>query len=142
MLEKIFKEKNDKRKIENVVVFLIVLIITLIIVNKIISDTDEYEFIENKSVEFVSNIEEETEFGYDMEKEIEEILSKVYGIEEVDVLLTYSNSQEEKEIYPKIEGAILVLKGNLNTEFKTNIIYAIEAVTGLLTHKIQIFEMK
>ena len=47
MLEKIKKmlnEKNDKRKIENLVVFLIILIVTLIIINKII-DGNKNEII-------------------------------------------------------------------------------------------------
>lgn len=45
-------------------------------------------------------------------------------------------------ISPKIEGAIVTAQGASNVEVKTNIIQAVEAVTGLATHKIQVFEMK
>lgn len=44
-------------------------------------------------------------------------------------------------ISPKIEGAIITAKGANKPEIKTNIIQAVEAVTGLATHKIQVFEM-
>ncbi len=48
----------------------------------------------------------------------------------------------KKVIEPKIEGAIITAKGASNPEIKTNIIQAVEAVTGLATHKIQVFEMQ
>ena len=47
----------------------------------------------------------------------------------------------QKVIQPKVEGAIITAKGASNAEIKTNIIQAVEAVTGLATHKIQVFEM-
>ena len=45
-------------------------------------------------------------------------------------------------ISPKIEGAVITAQGANNAQTKTNIIQATEAVTGLATHKIQVFEMK
>lgn len=47
----------------------------------------------------------------------------------------------QKTVEPKIEGAIVTAKGASNTNVKTNIIQAVEAATGLATHKIQVFEM-
>ena len=47
----------------------------------------------------------------------------------------------QKVIQPKVEGAIITAKGASSAEIKTNIIQAVEAVTGLATHKIQVFEM-
>lgn len=47
----------------------------------------------------------------------------------------------QKIVQPKIEGAIITAKGASNIDTKTNIIQAVEAVTGLATHKIQVFEM-
>ena len=43
---------------------------------------------------------------------------------------------------PKIEGAIITAEGAADGNVKTNIIQAVEAVTGLATHKIQVFEMQ
>lgn len=47
----------------------------------------------------------------------------------------------QKTVEPKIEGAIITAKGASDINIKTNIIQAVEAVTGLATHKIQVFEM-
>ena len=47
----------------------------------------------------------------------------------------------QKIIQPKIEGAIVTAQGANNANTKANIIQAIEAVTGMPTHKIQVFEM-
>lgn len=43
---------------------------------------------------------------------------------------------------PKMEGAIIVAEGAENIDVKTNIIEAVEAATGLATHKIQVFKME
>lgn len=44
-------------------------------------------------------------------------------------------------IKPKIEGAIITAIGAKDSNIKTNIVQAVEAATGLATHKIQVFEM-
>lgn len=70
-------------------------------------------------------------------------------IEEIDtqkdIIYKENNGEKtpitKKVIQPKIEGAIITAKGANNAEIKTNIIQAVEAVTGLATHKIQVFEM-
>lgn len=48
----------------------------------------------------------------------------------------------EKVVMAKVEGAIVTAKGAGNINIKTNIIQAVEAATGIPTHKIQVFEMK
>ena len=48
----------------------------------------------------------------------------------------------QKVVEPQIEGAIITAKGAGSAEVKTSIIQAVEAVTGLATHKIQVFEME
>ena len=70
-------------------------------------------------------------------------------IEEIDtqkdIIYKENNGEKtpitKKVIQPKIEGAIITAEGANNAETKTNIIQAVEAVTGLATHKIQVFEM-
>ena len=44
-------------------------------------------------------------------------------------------------ISPKIEGAIITAEGADNAEVKSAIVQAVEAATGLATHKIQVFKM-
>ena len=48
----------------------------------------------------------------------------------------------QKRIMPKVEGAIVIAEGAGNTNVKANIVSAVEAATGLLSHKVQVFEMK
>ncbi|MBR0351290.1 MAG: stage III sporulation protein AG, partial [Clostridia bacterium] len=47
----------------------------------------------------------------------------------------------QKTIQPKIEGAIITAQGAKNDRIKANIVQAVEAATGLATHKIQVFQM-
>ena len=48
----------------------------------------------------------------------------------------------EKIVMPTIEGAIITAEGASNANVKANIISATQAVTGLATHKIQVFQMQ
>ena len=52
-----------------------------------------------------------------------------------------SNVITEKMIKPIVEGAIITAQGAEDSVVKSNIISAVEAVTGIATHKIQVFEM-
>lgn len=45
-------------------------------------------------------------------------------------------------INPAIEGAIIAAEGAGDANIKTNIIQAVEAVTGIATYKIQVLELK
>lgn len=60
----------------------------------------------------------------------------------------YEESNGEKKpitqsiINPTIEGAIIAAEGANSSVIKENIIQAVEAVTGISSHKIQVFEMK
>lgn len=53
-----------------------------------------------------------------------------------------SNPITEKVIMPAIEGAIITAEGAANATIKSNIISATQAITGLATHKIQVFKMQ
>lgn len=63
--------------------------------------------------------------------------------EEKEVITdTSSKIVVEKKILPIVLGAIVTAEGGGNTQIKSNIISAVEAVTGLASHKIQVFEME
>lgn len=85
----------------------------------------------------VSNTEEEDTSGG--KRKIQETDSQK------DIIYKEENGEKvpitQKVIQPKVEGAIITAKGANNTNVKTNIIQAVEAATGLATHKIQVFEM-
>lgn len=48
----------------------------------------------------------------------------------------------QKVVSPKIEGAIITAQGANSATVKNDIVQAVEAVTGLASHKIQVFEMR
>lgn len=183
-----FSSKDEKRRNENLVAFLIILVITLVIINKILSkDESENKTANDNNAELVTKssteIEEVSIENENLKSELENILSKISGVGKVEVLLTYSESSsisplynestsssvstssdgtttettsESKEIFtdssdeaviekyltPKLEGAIVIAQGASDATIKANIVAAVEATTGLLSHKIQVFEMK
>lgn len=63
-----------------------------------------------------------------------------------DIIYKEQNGEKipitQKIIQPKLEGAIITAKGAGDATAKSNIIQAVEAATGLATHKIQVFEMQ
>ena len=188
---------NNKRKIENLVFFIVLLIITIVAINLIWNgnknETNEQINNTSKQLAMTSNQTQSNQIQgmseNDLETKLEEILSQIQGVGEVKVLLNYSESSEvvamynetsktsnteetdtsggtrkiqetdtqkdiiyqedngektpitQKIVKPKIEGAIITAKGANQVDVKTNIIQAVEAVTGLATHKIQVFEM-
>ena len=188
-LNKLLKnDGNDKKKTENLVFLLIILIVTVIAINVIWKD-DEKENINtvDNSKKIAVNTEEKIIYQQDsLEVKLENILSNIIGVGNVDVLITYNETEEvipvynkkdkksvtneidssggtrvveesdtsqeviyqneeiivQKTISPKIEGAIITATGANNSIVKTNIIQAVEAATGLATHKIQVFEKK
>lgn len=116
MLEKIknlFKEKDDKKKMENLIVFLIILVVTLILVNKILKDEPDSktDFSQNQvGAQLVNSeisnstlIDKSNESG--IEERLENILSGINGVGKTEVLITYKDSSSE------IEGAIVIAEG-------------------------------
>lgn len=190
--------KNNKKKIENLIFFVIILIITIVVINIIWNGdkkSSKDENLQNDTSKQLArqNTNATIEVGSNSTNELEirlkDILSKIQGVGEVEVLINYSESSEivpmynentkssnteetdtsggtrtiqetdsqkeiiyqedsgektpitQKVVEPKIEGAIITAKGANNAEIKAKIIQAVEAVTGLATHKIQVFEM-
>ncbi len=188
-------EGNNKKKIENLVFFVILLIATIVMINyiwngkkssnKTLTNTAGKQLaMTEKDVVNDSNDNES------LEQRLEKILSQIQGVGDVNVFINYSESSEtvamynenkktstteetdtsggtrkveavdsqreivyqeengektpiiQKTVQPKIEGAIITAKGAGNATVKTNIVQAVEAATGLATHKIQVFEMK
>lgn len=190
--------QNNKKKIENLVFFVIVLIITIVIINIIWNgdkNSSNSESVKNDTSKQLASknttsLEVSSGTTNELEIRLKEILSKIQGVGEVEVLINYSESSEivpmynentktsntaetdtsggtrtiqetdsqkeiiyeendgektpitQKVVEPKIEGAIITAKGANNADVKSSIIQAVEAVTGLATHKIQVFEMK
>ena len=185
----------NKKKIENLVVFLIILIVTIIIINVVWNGESEIkeDFTSDKNKKLAAETQT-VQTGADIEEDnivqdLEEILSNISGVGKVKVMVTYSRTSQTIPLYnedvseknteetdkqggtrtvtetdtkteiiykeengekipitqsivsPTIEGTIITAEGAGNATVKTNIIQAVEAVTGVATHKIQVFEM-
>ena len=100
MIDKIKKMfENKEKRIENLISLLIILVITLIIINKILDDGEE-ENVDYKNEVGVELAEKEPEvISTDLEKRLENILSKISGVGEVSVLITYKESGSIVPIY-------------------------------------------
>lgn len=103
-------EGNNKKNIENLVVFLILLIITIIAINMIWGKEEEqveeqasYKVLASQNEN--SNIIEENE--YDLQAELEDILSKMDGIGKVDVLITYFQTSTVVPMYSETESSTI-----------------------------------
>ena len=63
-----------------------------------------------------------------------------------DVVFSEQSGNKEaiiqKTVMPKVQGAIITAEGANDAIIKTNIINAVQAVTGLTIDRIQVFEMK
>lgn len=97
-IKKFLKEKDKNKKIENLVVFLIILVITLIIINTIIKEDEPKEKKKYSNAELASTSSTKVETD-DLEARLENILSKIEGVGEVSVLVSYSQSSEVVPIY-------------------------------------------
>lgn len=194
-LKKMFSKNdgNNKKKIENIMVFIVILAITIIAINYIWNG-DKQSKSSNTVPEAEGRndvVQVSSEINYDEnEEKLANILSNISGVGKVKVLLTYSETSTYVPIYnenlkqsnttetdssggsrivsetdsqkeviykedssgnqepvtqsiisPKIEGAIITAQGADNAEVKTSIVEAVEAATGLATHKIQVFKM-
>lgn len=92
---------NNKRKIENLVVFVVILIITIILINTIWNNEEQTK--ENTQSDKVlakeENINENEEISNDLEQKLETILQNIEGVGKAKVLLTYSQSSTTIAMY-------------------------------------------
>lgn len=189
------KEGNEGKKIENLVFFVIILIITIVIINYIWNGKTSNKANTNTAGKQLASEQSSKDINSnntenDLESKLENILAKIQGVGKVNVFINYYESSQivpmynenyknsvteetdtsggvrkieetssdkeivykedtgdkmpiiQKTIEPKIEGAIITAQGASNATIKNNIIQAVEAATGLATHKIQVFEME
>ncbi len=190
MIKSKYEGKTDKKKIESLVVFIIILIVTLIAINTIWrGDTKTKDNTTEESIGYkrlAEKVDDNKGTSDELEEELEGILAKMEGVGKVNVMITYSKGSEvvpmqnenskvsttqetdsgggtrvieEKDtskeivysdgskietqtvINPVVKGAIVIAEGASNATVKSNIISAVEAITGVATYKVQVFEM-
>lgn len=100
-LAKMFKaEGNNKKKTENLVFLLIILIITVIAINVIWKDEDvPHSNNTNNTSKQLATTESISTKTLTLEEKLENILSQMVGVGKVDVLLTYNETEEIIPVY-------------------------------------------
>ena len=168
-LEKI-KTMSLKRKKENLVLILVLLVGLLICMNVIFKNDEENKVTEEK-------IEEQREKQSSIEEKICEVLSQIAGVSDVSLVINYVDNGENEIVYdtkeeylengtvssmqrsvayneengdktaiisiknsPKIEGVIVVAKGVENIELKQKIASSLANLLGIASYKVQVFE--
>ena len=97
--------KDSKKKIENIVVFIIILIVTVIAINSIWNGKEETSKNQDTKVDTTkqlasaNNTSSNNNEATTIEKELETILSNIEGVGKVKVLITYSQSSEVVAMY-------------------------------------------
>lgn len=183
--------KDSKKQIENIVTFIIILIVTVLVINNIWKDdkTGENEESESSKILAKASIKEPSAEYDELETRLASILESIEGVGKVKVLIKYSetstlipvynetssesiteesdgdggiksvteNDSKKEVVYidennqnsiitqkvtmPVIEGTVVTAQGASNSSTKNSIVSAVEAITGLAVHKIQVFEM-
>ena len=97
------EEGDSKKKIENLVVFIVILIIKMIIINSILKtdknkgDTKDTEKVLAKTSDTTQESKNNT--SSNLEQRLENILQKIEGVGKVNVLITYSESSKTLAMY-------------------------------------------
>ena len=137
------KEQNNKKNIENLVVFLILLIITIIAINTIWGGKKEETNQENGNTSYkklAKNINNSIDSNnsqlneYNLEENLEDILSKITGVGKVKVLVTYSETSEVVAMYNE--------KNTLNNTEETDTNGGVRKIEQTDTDKEIIYEEK
>ena len=97
------EEKGSKKTIENLVVFVIILIATVIFINYIWNGDKKKSNQQNKSVSLAETtnktVTNNTSEDNNLEKQLENILRNLNGVEDVQVLITYSETNKIIPMY-------------------------------------------
>ena len=133
-IEQVPQEQNLSQKLES-------------ILSKIQGVGDVNVFINySESSEVVAMYNENSKSSTTEETDVSGGVRKVQETDsQKDIVFKEENGEKipitQKIIQPKIEGAIITAQGANDATTKSNIMQAVEAATGIATHKIQVFEM-
>ena len=94
-------EGNNKKKIENLVALIIVLIITIILINYILKSDNKKDIKDNKlsNTVLASTELKDGNNNNDMQNQLEIILSTIKGVGKVNVYISYSESSKTVAMY-------------------------------------------
>lgn len=95
--------KDKKRRNENLILLVVLLVVLLISINYIFKDDKSNSTNSNSNIisneEINGNLVTETSNNNSLEQKLEDILSKISGISEVSVVLSYSKDTTQNVVY-------------------------------------------
>lgn len=100
----IVKGDDNKKKIENIAVFIVILVITIIVIN-IIWNGDEKSGSVNNQINGATLAQKEdivqtsSTSQNELEQKLENILNKIEGVGNVKVMITYSQTSQTIAMY-------------------------------------------
>lgn len=103
-LKEIFNPKNQKKNASNLIILLFAGAVVLLLSNFFLSEKDNTSKLASNGTDNglkKDNILDYTEEDYagDMEKRLEEILKKIKGVGEVDVMITFDDTSEKIPVF-------------------------------------------
>lgn len=84
-----------KLKIENIVIFIVLLIIVIIVINNLFASKEAQNIVVQK----INDEAQSTYIGDNLEIKLQKILSKISGVGNADVMISYANSSKKVPIY-------------------------------------------
>lgn len=138
LLKKLVSDENktnNKKKIENLVFLIIILVATLIIINIIWNGKDikQNENTKNNITEKVlAGNEDNTNIKEELEKRLEDILGTIKGVGKVNVFINYSESSSIVPIYDETTTTSTTEEGDstggtrnvTQTELKKDVVFS------------------
>jgi stage III sporulation protein AG len=157
------KQKLEKTDRQKWIVLLLVGVLLLVIALPTDSATETEEdaagqgtswllgSTENSTGEDDTTLSSTDSYEAHLESRLEEMISKVEGVGEVEVMITLEDMGESvvvedslyetKQIRPEIRGVCVVAQGASNAQIKVEIYKMVQALFSLEAHKISIVEM-
>lgn len=118
---------NSKKTIENLVVFLVLLVITIISINLIWGEDKKSEKEKNPTQEEYKVLAQSVDSSnisqsdtYNLENKLEDILSKISGVGKVQVLITYSETSEVVAMHNEVKNTSKTEETDSNRWNKVN----------------------
>lgn len=102
--EYIRNDVNNKKKTENAIFLIAILIVTILIINFILkgdkdSSKDENTVDTYKTLATAQNLQEDGENSNDLQMQLEKILKTIKGVGKVNVFISYSESSKTIAMY-------------------------------------------
>ena len=140
-----FMGENTIRKLlkkENMVLLILGGLLLVVIAMPVKKEEDTQTVTENSLYPVMEADYSVDEYSGLLEKQLEEMLSKVTGVGDVEVMITLKTTTEKEQIlYPQVEGVLVSCEGAGRGSVNAEITEALQALFNLDAHKVKVLSM-